>query len=135
MIGLDTNVVVRYLVQDDAAQSTAATRLMEGTLSAEFPGFITGITLCEIVWVLAECYEADRDRIGSVIEGLLASRQLVVEDSETVWNALHDWRRSSADFSDALIGRKVIARGGEKTVTFDRAAAKLPGFELLKSTR
>jgi predicted nucleic-acid-binding protein len=85
--------------------------------------------------VLTECYDADRDRIGSVIEGLLASRQLVVEESEIVWNALHDWRTSSADFSDALIGRKVIARGGEKTVTFDRATAKLPGFELLKSAR
>jgi predicted nucleic-acid-binding protein len=135
LIGLDTNVVVRYLVQDDPAQSAAATRLMEGSLSADVPGFITGITLCEIVWVLAECYEADRGRIGSVIEGLLASRQLIVEDSEIVWNALHDWRKSSADFSDALIGRKVITRGGEKTVTFDRAAAKLPGFELLKSAR
>ena len=135
MIGLDTNVVVRYLVQDDPAQSAAATRLMERVLSAELRGFITAITLCEIVWVLTECYDADRDRIGSVIEGLLATRQLVVEESEIVWNALHDWRTSSADFSDALIGRKVIARGGEKTVTFDRAAAKLPYFELLKPAR
>jgi predicted nucleic-acid-binding protein len=135
LIGLDTNVVVRYLVQDDPAQAAAATRLMERVLSTELPGFITGITLCEIVWVLTECYDADRDRIGSVIEALLASRQLVVEESEIVWNALHDWRKSSADFSDALIGRKVIARGGEKTVTFNRAAAKLPGFERLKSAR
>jgi predicted nucleic-acid-binding protein len=135
LIGLDANVVVRYLVQDDPAQSAAATRLMERVLSTELPGVITGITLCEIVWVLTECYDADRDRIGSVIEALLASRQLVVEESEIVWNALHDWRTSSADFSDALIGRKVIARGGEKTVTFDRAAAKLPGFELLKTAR
>jgi predicted nucleic-acid-binding protein len=135
LIGLDTNVVVRYLAQDDPAQSAAATRLMERVLSAELPGFVTSITLCEIVWVLTECYHADRDRIGSVIEGLLASKQLVVEDSEIVWNALHDWRASSADFSAALIGRKVIARGGEKTVTFDRAAAKLSGFELLKSAR
>ena len=132
MIGLDTNVVVRYLVQDDPSQSTAATRLMERVLSAERPGLITSVTLCEITWVLAECYGADRDRIESVIEGLLASRQLVLEDADVVWNALRDWRASNADFSDALIGRQVIARGGEKTVTFDRAAAKLPGFELLK---
>ena len=132
MIGLDTNVVVRYLVQDDPSQSTAATRLMERVLSAERPGLITSVTLCEIAWVLAECYGADRDRIESVIEGLLASRQLVLEDADVVWNALRDWRASNADLSDALIGRQVIARGGEKTVTFDRAAAKLPGFELLK---
>lgn len=132
MIGLDTNVVVRYLVQDDRSQSAAATRLMERVLSAERPGLITAVTLCEIVRVLAECYDADRGRIASVIEGLLASRQLVVEEADIVWNALGDWRTSSADFSDALIGRQVIARGGEKIVTFDRAAAKLPGFELLK---
>jgi predicted nucleic-acid-binding protein len=103
--------------------------------SAKLPGLITDITLCEIVCVLTECSDADRDRIGSVIEGLLASRKLVVDEPEMVWNALHDWRTSSADFSDALIGRKVLARGGEKTVTFDRAAAQLPGFELLKSPR
>jgi predicted nucleic-acid-binding protein len=132
LIGLDTNVVVRYLVQDDRSQSAAATRLMERVLSAERPGLITAVTLCEIVRVLAECYDADRGRIASVIEGLLASRQLVVEEADIVWNALGDWRTSSADFSDALIGRQVIARGGEKIVTFDRAAAKLPGFELLK---
>lgn len=132
MIGLDTNVVVRYLVQDDASQSAAASRLMERVLSAERPGLITTVTLCEIVWVLAECYEADRARIGAVIEGLLASKQLIVEDADIVWNALGDWQGSSADFSDALIGRQVAARGGEKVVTFDRAAAKLPRFELLK---
>jgi predicted nucleic-acid-binding protein len=132
LIGLDTNVVVRYLVQDDPPQSAAATRLMERVLSVELPGLITGTTLCEIVWVLAECYGADRDRIAAVVEGLLTSRQLVVEEADIVWNALRDWRASSADFSDALIGRQVLARGGEKTVTFDRAAAKLPRFELLK---
>lgn len=132
MIGLDTNVVVRYLVQDDASQSAAATRLMERVLSAERPGLITTVTLCEIVWVLAECYGADRARIGAVIEGLLVSKQLIVEDADIVWNALGDWQGSSADFSDALIGRQVAARGGEKVVTFDRAASKLPGFELLK---
>lgn len=132
MIGLDTNVVVRYLVQDDAAQAAVATRLLERVLSPERPGFITAVTLCEIVWVLAECYDADRSRIASVIEGLLASRQLVVEEADIAWKALQDWQASRADFSDALIGRQVTARGGEKIVTFDRAAAKLPGFELLK---
>jgi predicted nucleic-acid-binding protein len=132
LIGLDTNVVVRYLVQDEPHQSAAATRLVERGLNDERPGFITAVTLCEIVWVLAECYAADRERIESVIEGLLTARQLVVEHAEAVWSALADWRGSSADFSDALIGRLVMARGGDKTVTFDRAAAKLPSFELLK---
>ncbi|HET7131359.1 MAG TPA: type II toxin-antitoxin system VapC family toxin [Gammaproteobacteria bacterium] len=132
MIGLDTNVVVRYLVQDDRAQASAATALIERTLSADSPGLITGVTLCEIVWVLAECYAADRSRVDAVIEGLLTSRQLIVEDAAEVWAALGDWRESNADFSDALIGRLVAAQGGAKTVTFDRSAAKLPSFELLK---
>jgi predicted nucleic-acid-binding protein len=132
VIGLDTNVIVRYLVQDDRVQSAAATALIERTLSAESPGLITGITLCEIVRVLAECYGADRHRIDAVIEGLLMSRQLVIERAEEAWKALGDWRDSDADFSDALIGRLVAAQGGEKTLTFDRGAAKLPGFELLK---
>jgi len=132
VIGLDTNVIVRYLVQDDPRQSAAATRFVERTISPENPGFIAGITLCEVVWVLAECYGADRARIKSVLEGLLTSKQLTVEEADLVWKALRAWDVSPADFSDALIGQIVAARGGEKTVTFDRAAAKLPGFELLQ---
>lgn len=133
MIGIDTNVIVRYLVQDDPAQSAIATRFVEHSISPEEPGFITGITLCELVWVLAECYGANRKRIKEVLAGLLSARQLVVEEADVVWKALRDWEVSSADFSDALIGQIVAARGGDKTVTFDRAAGKLPGFELLKS--
>lgn len=132
MIGLDSNVVIRYLVQDDASQAAAATRLMERSLSAENPGFVASITLCEIVWVLTDCYSADRARVDSVLELLLGARQLVVEDAELVWQALRDWRASRADFSDALIGRRTLANGGEKTMTFDRGAAGLPGFELLR---
>ena len=132
MIGLDTNVIVRYLAQDDARQSAAATRFIERALSPENPGFITGITLCEVAWVLAECYGADRARIRSVLEGLLSSKQLMVDEADLAWKALRAWDTSSADFSDALIGQIVAARGGDKTVTFDRAAAKLQGFELLQ---
>lgn len=132
MIGLDTNVIVRYLAQDDARQSAAATRFIERALSPENPGFITGITLCEVAWVLAECYGADRARIRSVVEGLLSSKQLVVDEADLVWKALRAWGASSADLSDALIGQIVAAREGDKTVTFDRAAAKLQGFELLQ---
>lgn len=131
MIGLDTNVVVRYLTQDDAKQAAAASRLFERTLSADNPGYVGLITLCEIAWVLAECYDADQGRIRSVIEGLLGSKQILVEDADLVWKALRSWEDSAADFSDALIGQTLTARGCEKIVTFDKSAAKLPGFELL----
>jgi predicted nucleic-acid-binding protein len=131
VIGLDTNVVIRYLTQDDAKQAALASRLFEHTLSVERPGFVSLITLCELAWVLAECYGADKARIRAVIEGLLASKQIVVEDTELVWKALRAWGKSSADFSDALMGQASAARGCERIFTFDKAAARLPGFELL----
>ncbi len=132
MIGLDTNVVVRYLVQDDPKQAAVATKFIERSLSQENPGLVTLICLCEIVWVLAECYDADRKRIRAVVEGLLATKQIKVESADLVWRAVRAWDASSADFSDALIGEIVRAQDGVKTVTFDRAAAKLPSFELLQ---
>lgn len=131
MIGLDTNVLVRYVVQDEPRQSAAATRLMEKTLSAENPGFVAVVTLCEIAWVLAECYDADRQRIRAVIEGLLGTKQIVVESPELVWKAVRAWQGSSADLSDALIGEIAAAAGADKVVTFDKAAARLGRFELL----
>jgi predicted nucleic-acid-binding protein len=131
VIGLDTNVIVRYVTQDDARQSAAASRLFERVLTTEQPGFVGLVTLCEVAWVLADCYDAGKARIAAVIEGLLGTRQLVVEEAELVWKALRTWEQSSADFSDALLGQVLRARGCEKVVTFDKAAARLPDFELL----
>ena len=108
-----------------------ASRLFEHTLSVEQPGFISHITLCEIAWALADCYEADKARIHAVIAGLLGSRQIVVEEADLVWKALRSWEKSSADFSDALMGQALAARGCDKIVTFDKSAARLPGVEML----
>jgi len=131
MIGLDTNVVIRYLAQDDARQSALATKFIEMRLSADNPGFIACVTLCEIAWVLAEAYRADRDRIRGVIEQLLATKQVVVESADVVWKALRAWKERG-DFSDALIGQLALAHGADRTVTFDKGASKLAGFELLQ---
>jgi predicted nucleic-acid-binding protein len=131
MIGLDTPVVVRYLAQDDPRQSAIATRLFERTLTAENPGFISLLTLCQIAWVLAGAYAAERQAVRTVVEGLLGAREIVVEDAEIVWKALRAWERSQGDFSDALIAQILAARGCERTVTFDKIAARMPGFELL----
>ena len=132
MVGLDTNVLVRYLAQDDTKQSPLASRFIENTLSSDNPGFVSVITLCEVVWVLSESYGADRKRIRDVLEGLLTAKQIVIERADIVWKALRAWEGVAADFSDALIGEITIASGGEITVTFDKGAAKLPGFELLQ---
>ena len=131
MVGIDTNVLARYLAQDDPKQSAVATRFIEGRLSVENPGFVSPVTLCELVWMLAESYAADRKRIREIVEGLLATKQLVIERSELVWKSLRAWDGVPAHFSNALIGQLALAHGAGKTVTFDRTAAKLPGFELL----
>ncbi len=132
MIGLDTNVVVRYLTQDDTRQSAIATRVFERELSAERPGFIALVTLCEVAWVLEDCYGATRERLEHAIEGLLTSRQIAVEQREAAWRALRAFAASKADFSDALIGEIARANGAETTLTFDKAASALPDFKLLQ---
>ena len=131
MIGLDSNVIVRYLAQDDPRQSPVATRLIEKSLAADSPGFVSLVTLCEVIWVLEDCYAVSRERLGAVVEGLLAARQIEVESAELVWKALRAWQPSSADLADAIIGELALSQGCKKTFTFDKAAAKLASFELL----
>ncbi|MGQ0512085.1 MAG: PIN domain-containing protein [Betaproteobacteria bacterium] len=131
MIGVDTNVLVRYLTQDDPKQSAIATRFIEDKLSAENPGFVSAVTLCEIAWVLDASYGTDRNGIRRTVENLLSTKQLVIEGAELVWKALRASEGVSADFSDALIGQIAAANGCATTVTFDRAAGKLAGFEML----
>jgi len=132
VIGLDTNVIVRYLAQDDTRQSAVATRLIEGTLSAETRGFISIVTLAEVVWVMASNYRAARVAIADIVEGLLSAPQLMLEKADVIWRALRSYRVSKADFSDALIVELGRDAGCAKTVTFDRNAAAHPGFEALR---
>ncbi|MDX2458145.1 MAG: type II toxin-antitoxin system VapC family toxin [Gammaproteobacteria bacterium] len=131
MIGLDTNVVIRYLVQDDNKQSAAATRLVDKSLTTDTPAYINHITLCEIVWVLQRCYGVAKQQVRDIIEGLLTTKQLNVENVEVTWKALRAFDANNADFCDALNGQINIHSGCEYTVTFDKKAASLPGFDLL----
>ena len=131
MIGLETHVVIRYLVQDDKKQSAAATRFIEKSLSTDAPGYINHICLCEIVWVLQRCYGVAKPQVREIIEGLLTTKQFNVENVEVTWKALRAFDANSADFCDALIAQVNIHRGCEYTVTFDKKAASLPGFDLL----
>lgn len=133
MIGLDTNVVVRYLTQDDPKQAAAASRLMENTLTAQEPGYISLIVLVEIVWVLVSCYAVERAQIAAILENLLTTMQVRVEAAELVWRAMRRFSETQADFSDALIVECCQTAGCSKTVTFDRAAASIMGMELLRS--
>jgi predicted nucleic-acid-binding protein len=131
VIGLDTNVVVRYLTQDDPKQAPIATRLMEKALSSDEPGFISLVVLAEVVWVLVSLYSVDRAGVAEVIGGLLTTEQLRMESAELVWRAKRRYEGSKADFSDALIAECAVSAGCKRSVTFDRAAAATSGFELL----
>jgi len=130
MIGLDTNVLVRYIMQDDPKQTPVATRLVE-SLSSEERGFVPVIAVVELAWVLASAYDLDRNQLVEAFESILRTKELSVESAETVWQALRTFKVSTADFADCLIAASAAAAGCEKTMTFDRAAAKSGGMTLL----
>lgn len=131
MIGLDTNILVRYIAQDDPLQSPKATKLME-SLTVEAPGFLPIIALVEIVWVLSGRYNADRDRLRQIVETLLRTKELQLEKADTVWRALRLFASSKADFADCLIERSSFDAKCEYTITFDTTAAKTAGMRLLE---
>lgn len=130
MIGLDTNVVIRYLVQDDATQARKANQLLE-SLIPEVPGFINLTTLCEIAWVLKRNYRVRKSALVEIIEGLMTTKQIVVEDVTVAWKALRTYEANRVDFSDAVIAFANLAHGCDHTITFDKQAAKLEGMRLL----
>ncbi|HEX7909086.1 MAG TPA: type II toxin-antitoxin system VapC family toxin [Paraburkholderia sp.] len=132
MIGLDTNVLVRYFAQDDAVQSKKATTLME-SLSAERPGYVSQVALVEVVWVLGRCYGVEREQMKDLVDSMVATKELVVEGADTVRKALRIFVASAkADFADCLIERSGYAAGCEYTATFDVTALKVAGMQLLK---
>lgn len=132
MKGIDTNVLVRYLVQDDVKQSRAATRFIEEECSNASPCYIGLVTLCELAWVLESNYKVARADTLDIIERLLCVEQFTVDQSSVVWRAVSDARTSNADFPDHLVARVAEAAGCESTVTFDKKASNYHGFELLK---
>lgn len=122
MIGLDTNVLVRYLTQDEPKQAAVANKLIEKKLSPQDPGVITLVTLIELVWVLESCYDQSKSAIDSIIHELLTTRQLLVENPEAVYHALNKFAEGTADFSDALIVAVAEQIGCQSVVSFDKRA-------------
>jgi predicted nucleic-acid-binding protein len=129
VIALDTNVIVRYLVQDDRKQAAAATHLFERELSRSSPGFISLPVVCELAWTLASAYGQKRSEIAHAVGLLLEAEQLEVEASDLVADALQD---SSAGIADAIIYRKALSEGCSRIVTFDKKFARLQGVQLLQ---
>jgi predicted nucleic-acid-binding protein len=131
VIGLDTNVLVRYFAQDDRVQSRASARFIEGTLSTEAPGHVSLVALAELVWVLRASFAAQRAEVVSVVTQLLAGPQFVIQEPEAVWIAVDAFEQDNVDFADALIAALDRRRGCSHTVTFDRAATRMPGVVML----
>jgi predicted nucleic-acid-binding protein len=122
MIGLDTNVLVRYLTLDDTAQSALASRVFD-SLSAESPGYISLIVIIELAWVLESSYGFEKDRIIDTIDALLRAQELTIERGDTVRQALRRYAASGADFADCVIDRCGEEADCEYTLTFDKRAA------------
>ena len=131
MIGLDTNILVRYLTQDDPALSPRATELIERRLSLANPGFVTVVTAVETAWVLESCYSLTNDEIADHMERILRVDALVVEREQQVHAAMILMREGGTEFSDALIGLLARRAGCAHTLTFDKKASRLDSFKLL----
>lgn len=131
MIGLDTNVLVRYLTHDDPAQTAMARRLINHTLNELELGHVSVVTLVELIWVLRSSYEVQRDELQAFVLQLLTDARLLIQHAEAVWAAVDLFKRHNVDFTDALIAALDRQQGCTHTVTFDRKATRVPGVVLL----
>lgn len=131
MLGLDTNVLVRYLVRDDETQFEKARRLIRRETTAGRPVFIGLLMLLETEWVLRSRYGLAKPEILSVFSSLLDADDLRFENEPAIEEALYLWRDNPAGFADCLIGAQNRCMGCTATATFDTKAAKLPGVVAL----
>jgi predicted nucleic-acid-binding protein len=130
MIGLDTNVLVRYLTQDDHLQSRKATEILERRLTEENPGFVSIVAMVETVWVLDRAYRFSSQEIAAAVERMLQADVLVVESAFEVFTAMIALKEGHGTFADAVIAALGAKAGCIHTLTFDHKALRLPGFEL-----
>jgi predicted nucleic-acid-binding protein len=130
VIGVDTNILVRYLTQDDPVQSIRATKIMEQLFTEEQPGFVSLVAVVETAWVLQRSYGQTERQIADTVEGLLRANTLLIQNAAEVFTAMAACRAGTASFSDALIASVGEWAGCSVTLTFDRKAARLNGFAL-----
>jgi predicted nucleic-acid-binding protein len=129
LTGLDTNVLVRYLTQDDRRQSRRANALVAGAVAGGERLFVSVVVLCELVWVLRGAYSLGRPTIAAALEGMLATAQLEIDEKDLVREALEDYRTAGGDFADYVIGHRGREAGCKATATFDR---RLKGSRLYR---
>ena len=130
MTGIDTNVLVRYLVQDDPDQGKKAARFITGECSANAPGLINRIVMCELVWVLESAYGYPREKVVLALEKILRTTQFSIEDHQEAWMSFREYQ-AGGDFADSFIAAVNRRVSCAHTVTFDRKAGRRPRFALL----
>jgi predicted nucleic-acid-binding protein len=130
MIGLDTNILVRYLTLDDPVQALKATEIIERRLTEENPGFVSIVAMVETVWVLDRAYRLAATEIAAAVERMLQANVLVVENEQDVFTAMIALKEGQGSFADALITALGARAGCPFTLTFDQKALRLPGFKL-----
>lgn len=128
MLGIDTNILVRFLVRDDEAQFEKARKLIKREISAGRRVFVNQLVLMETEWVLRSRYAVPKNQIIGAISGLLDASDVQFEDEPAIEEALFMWKDATADFADCLIGAKNRRMGCRATASFDAKASKLPGF-------
>jgi predicted nucleic-acid-binding protein len=131
MIGLDTNILIRYLTQDDPVQSAKATEILERRLTPKNPGFVSVVAMVETVWVLDRAYGLAAHEVATAIERLLQVEVLEVENEQEVFTAMIALKQGRGSFADALIAELGLRVGCTRTLTFDQKAVRLPAFELV----
>ena len=129
MIGLDTNILVRYLAQDDPVQSARATEILERRLTEKNPGFVSIVTMVETVWVLDRAYGLSAEETAAAVEGILQVDVLVVENEQVVFTAMIAIRERQGSFADAVIAGLGARAGCRSTLTFDQKALRLAGLK------
>lgn len=131
MIGLDTNILVRYLAQDDPVQSAKASDILERRLTLRNPGYVSVIAMVETVWVLDRAYGLPAQEIAAAVERMLQVEVLVIENEQEVFSAMVALKQGHGSFADALIAGLGARAGCTRTLTFDRKATRLAGFQLV----
>lgn len=131
MIAIDTNVLVRFLTQDDPEQARAATGFMNG-LRQTNPGFISREVMVELVWVLERAYGFSRAEVAGALEALLSATEIEVEVADDTGRAVFQYREGGFGFADLMIAAAARRADAMPLVTFDRKAARIPGVELLE---
>lgn len=132
MKGIDTNVIIRYLVKDDKKQANIASAYIRKITGSGELCFINIVVLCELVWVLESAYGFHRSEIADVCDKIFRTKQFEIESKDIVRLAINDYRDGKADFADYLIGRINHLKGCDITATFDRTLKKQSGFILLE---